>query len=67
MIYIEDVEPHFGHNITCSLVRDTFSLLSWLFLALGVEALHLEGLSLACIWCFYHWKVLQLGFDLALH
>jgi hypothetical protein len=21
MIYIEDVEPHFGYNITCSLVR----------------------------------------------
>jgi hypothetical protein len=29
MIYIEDVEPHFGNNITCSLVRVIlFSLLS---------------------------------------
>jgi hypothetical protein len=24
MIYIEDVEPHFGYNITHSLVRDFF-------------------------------------------
>jgi hypothetical protein len=66
MIYIEDVEPHFKHNTTCSLVR-VILLVFCLVLDLGVEALLLEGLSLACIWCFYHWKVLQLGFDLALH
>jgi hypothetical protein len=66
MIYIEDVEPHFSITQLALLESDTFSLFI-LLLALGVEALLLEGLSLACIWCFYHWKVLQLGFDLALH
>jgi hypothetical protein len=67
MIYIEDVLASFEHNTTCSLVRVILLVFCLVILALGVEALHLEGLSLACIWCFYHWKVLQLGFDLALH
>jgi hypothetical protein len=66
MIYIEDVEPHFIITQLALLESDTFSLFV-LLLALGVEALLLEGLSSACIWCFYHWKVLQLGFHLALH
>jgi hypothetical protein len=60
---IEDVEPHFEDNTTHSLVRDLFLIFCLGLLALGVEALHLGGLSLACVWGFYHWKVLQLGFD----
>jgi hypothetical protein len=48
-------------------VRDTLLALVLVILALGVRRYYLEGLSLAYAWCFYHWKVLQLGFDYALH
>jgi hypothetical protein len=44
-------------------VRDLFLVFCLGLLALGVEALHLGGLSLACDGVFYHSKVLQLGFD----
>jgi hypothetical protein len=37
------------------------------YLSFGVEALHLEDYLWHMHGAFYHWKVLQLGFDYALH
>jgi hypothetical protein len=66
MIYIEDVEPHFW-TTTGSLGEILLSLLSWLFLALGVRRYTWKDYLWHTYGVFYHWKVLQLGFDLALH
>jgi hypothetical protein len=48
-------------------VRDTLLALVLVILSFGVEALHLEDYLWHMHGAFYHWKVLQLGFDLALH
>jgi hypothetical protein len=49
------------HN-SLSCERDTFSLSS-LYLALGVEALHLWRIIFGILWCFLSLEGLQLGFD----
>jgi hypothetical protein len=55
--------PHLDHNITCSLVRDTFLVffLSWIFLSLWSEA-QLFGRLLFGKWCSCSLEGLQLGF-----
>jgi hypothetical protein len=63
MIYIEDVLASFEHNTTCSLGRDTLLALVLVILSFGIEALHLEDYLWHMHGAFYHWKVLQLGFD----
>ena len=46
MIYIEDVEPHFDNNTTCSLVRDTFLAIVLVILTLGVRRYYWKD----CLW-----------------
>jgi hypothetical protein len=62
MILIEDVEPRFEEHNSLSCERITFSLLS-LYLALGVEALHLRRIIFGMLMVFLSLEGLQLGFD----
>jgi hypothetical protein len=66
MIYIEDVEPHFSITQLALLERYFLALVLVIFGSWS-EALHLEDYLWHMHGAFYHWKVLQLGFDLALH